>query len=124
MSLHAVHVPTREELVATYSKPLPKALGLTALVLSLIGTLVFIVGLFVAPDRVWRAYHANWLFFTVLSSAGVMFVAVQRITTARWSRPIIRLIAGYVAFLPAAFELLVVSVLFGLIYHFPWSLVT
>ena len=33
MSLHAVHTPTREDLVATYSKPLPKALGTVALVL-------------------------------------------------------------------------------------------
>ena len=121
MSLHAVHVPTREELVATYSKPLPKALGLIALVLSLIGTLVFVIALFVAPDRAWRAYHANWLFFTVLSSAGVMFVAVQRITTARWSRAIIRLQEGYVAFLPVAFLLLVISIFLGKSYIFPWT---
>jgi hypothetical protein len=121
MSLHAVHVPTREELVATYSKPLPKAAGVIALVLSLIGTIVFVVGLFVAPDRVWRAYHANWLFFTVLSSAGVMFVAVQRITTARWSRAIIRLQEGYVAFLPVAFLLLVISIFLGKSHIFPWT---
>ena len=87
MSLQPSHAPTREELVATYSKPLPKAIGTLALVLSVIGALVFVIGLFVDADRAWRAYHANWLFFTVLSSAGVMFVAVQRITTARWSRP-------------------------------------
>ena len=121
MSLHAVHVPTREELVATYSKPLPKALGMLALVLSLIGALVFVIGLFVAPDRAWRAYHANWLFFTVLSSAGVMFVAVQRIATARWSRPIVRLHEGYVAFLPVAFLLLLISIFLGKSYIFPWT---
>jgi hypothetical protein len=114
-------VPTREELVATYSKPLPKAAGVIALVLSLIGTIVFVVGLFVAPDRAWRAYHANWLFFTVLSSAGVMFVAVQRITTARWSRAIIRLQEGYVAFLPVAFLLLVISIFLGKSHIFPWT---
>ena len=28
---------------------------------------IFIVGLFVDPDRAWRAFHVNWLFFTVLS---------------------------------------------------------
>jgi hypothetical protein len=32
----------------------------------------------VSPDRAWRAFHANWLFFAVLSHAGVTFVAVQR----------------------------------------------
>ena len=121
MSLHGVHVPTREELVATYSKPLPKALGMLALVLSLLGTIVFLVGLFVDADRAWRAYHANWLFFTVLSSAGVMFVAVQRITTARWSRPIVRLQEGYVAFLPVAFLLLVISIFLGKHHIFPWT---
>ncbi|MEO6528448.1 MAG: hypothetical protein ABIP93_17655 [Gemmatimonadaceae bacterium] len=121
MSMHPVHVPTREELVATYSKPLPKSIGTLALVLAAIGAIVFLVGLFVAPDRAWRAYHVSWLYFTVLSSAGVMFVAVQRITTARWSRPIIRLMEGYVAFLPVAFVLLLISVFLGKGHIFPWT---
>ena len=121
MSLHHVHVPNREDLVATYSKPLPKALGTLSLVLSIIGLLVFVIGLFVAPDRAWRAYHANWLFFASLSSAGVMFVAVQRITTARWSRSIVRLLEGYVAFLPVAFVLLLISLFLGKGHIFPWT---
>jgi hypothetical protein len=121
MSMHPVHVPSREELVATYSKPLPKALGTLALALSVLGALVFVIGLFVAPDRAWRAYHVSWLYFTVLSSAGVMFVAVQRITTARWSRPIIRLMEGYVAFLPVAFVLLLISIFLGKGHIFPWT---
>ena len=58
------------------------------------------------PDRAWRAFHANWLFFSSLSCAGVTFVAVQRITTARWSRGVIRFMEGYVAFLPVAFVFL------------------
>jgi hypothetical protein len=121
MSLHHPHVPPRDELVATYSKPLPKALSTLALVLAVLGAVVFIVGLLVAPDRAWRAYHVNWLYFTVLSSAGVMFVAVQRITTARWSRPIVRLLEGYVAFLPVAFVLLLLSVFLGKGYIFNWT---
>ncbi|MEO8561907.1 MAG: hypothetical protein ABI601_07530 [bacterium] len=121
MSMHPVHVPSREELVATYSKPLPKSLGTLALALAAIGAIVFVAGLFMAPDRAWRAYHASWLYFTSLSSAGVLFVAVQRITTARWSRPIIRLLEGYVAFLPVAFVLLLISVLLGKNYIFPWT---
>jgi hypothetical protein len=121
MSMHPVHVPSREELVATYSKPLPKALGTLALVLASLGAIVFVAGLFLAPDRAWRAYHVNWLFFTALSSAGVMFVAVQRITTARWSRPIIRFMEGYVAFLPVAFVLLLLSIFLGKGHIFPWT---
>ena len=121
MSLHPQPAPTREELLATYDKPLPKALTTACLVLAAIGALAFVVGLFIAPDRAWRAYHVNWLYFTALSSAGVMFVAVQRITTARWSRPIIRFMEGYVAFLPVALLFLLVSVLLGKGHIFPWT---
>jgi hypothetical protein len=121
VSLHTVHTPTREEVLATYNKPLPKTIGTICLFLAAIGGLAFLVGLFVDPDRAWRAYHVSWLYFTVLSSAGVMFVAVQRITTARWSRSIIRFMEGYVAFLPVAFVLLLVSVLFGKHHIFPWT---
>ena len=121
MSAHSTHEPTREEIIATYSRPLPKSIGTLALVLSVIGLLIFVIGLFVAPDRVWRAYHVNWLFFTALSSAGVVFVAVQRITTARWSRAIIRFMEGYVAFLPVAFVLLLVTLFAGRNHIFPWT---
>jgi len=121
VSAHITHEPTREEVVATYSRPMPKTIGTVALVLSVIGLIVFIIGLFVAPDRVWRAYHVNWLFFASLSSAGVVFVAVQRITTARWSRAIIRFMEGYVAFLPVAFVLLLLTVFAGKGHIFPWT---
>jgi hypothetical protein len=121
MSLHSAPMLSREELVATYSKPLPKALGTLSIVLAVLGLIVFVAGLLVAPDRAWRAYHFNWLFFASLSSAGVMFVAVQRITTARWSRPIVRLLEGYVAFLPVAFALLLVSIFLGKGHIFPWT---
>ena len=119
--MHSTHEPTRDEIIATYSKPMPKTIGTAALALSVIGLLVFVIGLFVAPDRVWRAYHVNWLFFASLSSAGVVFVAVQRITTARWSRAIIRFMEGYVAFLPVAFVLLLLTVFAGKNHVFPWT---
>jgi hypothetical protein len=50
----------------------------------------------------------------------VVFVAVQRITTARWSRPVIRLLEGYVAFLPASFFLMGLIFL-GRAHIFPWA---
>ena len=86
MSHEHVHVPTREEILAGTSRPLPRSLYTLAIVLAAIGALVFIVGAFMGVDRVWQALLVNWLYFTTISSAGVMFVAVQRITTARWSR--------------------------------------
>lgn len=121
MSLHPPRVYTPNEVVAASNREIPKSLATTMLVLLGLGVVIFVIGLFVAPDRVWRAFHADWLFFTALSSAGVTFVAVQRITTARWSRSVIRFMEGYVAFLPVAFVFLLLTLLFGRHYVFWWT---
>jgi hypothetical protein len=121
VSLHPPRVYTPTEVVAASNRELPKSLTTTMLALFGIGVVIFVIGLFVAPDRVWRAFHANWLFFTGLSSAGVTFVAVQRITTARWSRGVIRFMEGYVTFLPVAFVFFLLTLIFGRNYIFPWT---
>lgn len=121
MSLHAPRVPTRDELLAATSKPLPRSLTTISLVLAVVGAVTFVAGLFVNPDRAWHAWHFNWLFFAGLSSGGAAIVAVQRITTARWSRPVVRMLEGFVAFLPVAFVFLLVTLFFGKHYVFPWT---
>jgi hypothetical protein len=121
MSHHPLPVFTRDAVLAMTSRPLARRIYLVALLLFGIGALTFVIGLFVSPDRVWRAFLANWLFFATLSSAGVVFVAVQRITTARWSREVIRFMEGYVAFLPVAFIFLLLIVLLGKNHIFPWT---
>jgi len=115
------HMPSREEIQRATQRPIPKGLRTAALAAAGVGLLVFVVGLFMAPDRAWRSFLYNWLFFATFSSAGVMFVAVQRIVTARWSRPIVRLLEGYVAFLPVAFLFLVLIVTAGYGHIFPQS---
>lgn len=122
MSLHAVHVPTREELIrATANKPVSKTLKLAFAALAALGTVVFILGALRGEDRAWLALMYNWLFFTIIASAGVAFTAVQRLTTARWSRPVIRFIEGYVAWLPVAFVLLLVILFFSGDHIFTWA---
>ena len=121
MSLHDVHVPTREELLRFTERRVPAAYKTASLALAAIGAIVFIAGLFLAPDRAWRAFHWNWLFFANLSSAGVMFVAVQRIATARWSRPVVRFLEGYAAFLPVAFVFLAIELLASGHHLCPWT---
>jgi hypothetical protein len=121
MSAHDVHVSTREEVVAGLDRATPARLKTISVVLAAIGLIVFVIGLFVQPDRVWQALLVNWLYFTSISSAGVMFVAVQRITTARWSRPIIRFLEGYVAFLPVGFILILLILFVGRHHIFWWS---
>jgi hypothetical protein len=113
-------MPTRDELLAGTSRPIPRSLRTISIALGVIGAIVFIAGAVMGVDRVWQALLVNWLYFTTISSAGVVFVAVQRITTARWSRSIIRFLEGYVAFLPAAFILLVL-IFIGKNHIFPWT---
>jgi hypothetical protein len=119
--LHPVRVPSANEVLAASSKEIPKSLKTALLALFGIGAVIFVAGVFLAPDRAWRAFHANWLFFTALSQAGVTFVAVQRITTARWSRSVIRFMEGYVAFLPIAFAFFLLTLVFGRNHVFPWT---
>ena len=121
MSSHDAHAPTREEVLAGIDRPSLPLLKTICLVLAGIGLLVFVIGLFFQPDRAWQALLVNWLYFTSISSAGVMFVAVQRITTARWSRPIVRFLEGYVAFLPVAFVLLLLILFVGRDHIFWWT---
>jgi hypothetical protein len=121
MTTHEGHVPTREEVVVGLDRPTPAGLKTISIALAVFGLVVFVIGLFVQPDRAWQALLVNWLYFTSISSAGVMFVAVQRITTARWSRPIIRFLEGYVAFLPVAFVLLLLILFAGRHHVFWWS---
>jgi hypothetical protein len=121
MSLHEVRVPTRDEVLAATSRPLPRSIYLISAVLAAVGAIVFLIGAFTGQSRVWHALLSNWLFFTTVSSAGVAFVAAQRITTARWSRPVIRFLEGYVAWLPVAFLLLIVILIPGQSHIFPWT---
>jgi len=120
MSHHDAAFPTRQEIVAATDRPIPANLRVAALVCIAIGAVVFLFGAVTGNARAWQALHFNWLFFTAISSAGVMFVAAQRITTARWSRPVIRMMEGYVAFLPVAFVLLALLLLVGRQHIFPW----
>ena len=121
MSLHPVRTPSANEVLAATNRELPKSLKTGTMVTLIVGALVFIIGLFVDPDRAWRAFHMNWLFFAALTQAGCTFVAVQRITTARWSRHVIRFMEGYVAFMPVAFVFLLLTLLVGKNHVFWWT---
>jgi len=114
------HLFSREEVAEISERPVSGLPARASLALAAIGLIAFVVGVFIAPDRAWRALHFSWLFLATASSAGVMFVAIQRITTARWSRSTIRFVEGYVAFMPVAWLILALLVLVGRGHVFPW----
>ncbi len=115
------HYPPREEILRTTSAPIPQVVKTASIALAVIGLITVVAGLFMAPTRAWNSLHFNWLFFTSVSSAGVAFVAVQRITTARWSRPVVRFLEGYVAWMPIAWVLLLVNSILGQRHIFTWA---
>ncbi len=41
-------------------------------------------------ERAWQLFHVNWVYFTGLTGGSFAFVAVQKITKARWSGLVIR----------------------------------
>jgi hypothetical protein len=51
-------------------------------------------------ERAWQLFHVNWLYFSSLAFGSVAFVAVQKITNAKWSGMIIRFASASVAFIP------------------------
>jgi hypothetical protein len=115
------HVPTREALAALIRKPMGGRLRTASIALMAIGLVVFLAGIVTGEDRAWQAWHVNWLFFTVIASASVLLAAVQRITTARWSRAVVRIIEASALFLPVAFVLLLLTIFIGRSHIFPWT---
>lgn len=89
-------------------------LGLTAL-----GGAAFLAGLVLDGIRAWQALLVNFLFFGGLAQAGVVLSCILQVTSARWGRPLKRVAEATVAFLPAAFVLLLV-LLAGTTAWAPW----
>jgi hypothetical protein len=117
---HDAHALTREEIVSATARPIGRGVKIASALFAALGTLIFLFGAIQGENRAWQALHVNWLFFVSISQAAVVLVAVQRITTARWSRPVVRFLEGYVAFLPVAF-LLLGLIFVGRHHIFPWT---
>src|SRR5512140_350150 len=120
MTAHETPAPSRERVASVLYKPIPNTIKQAFLGMFLAGFAVFVYGAVRGNGRAWQAFHVNWLFFTTIASAAVTFVAVQRITTARWSRSIIRIMEGFAAFLPFAFVGLLLTIFVGNKYVYPW----
>jgi hypothetical protein len=89
-------------------------------VLALVGAASFLLlALGASAARAWQAYFVNWLFWTGLSQAGVLFAASQVLAGARWSHPVRRIAEASAAFLPVSFLFFLVLWV-GRAHIFPW----
>jgi Ni/Fe-hydrogenase subunit HybB-like protein len=110
----------RRAVLAKLERPLPVHVRPLLALAALAGAAAFVaLALGADPARAWRAYHVNWLFWTGLSQAGIIFACSQVIVGAKWSRPIRRMAEASAAFLPISLVLFLVLWL-GRADLFPW----
>ena len=95
---HDAHAPTREEVLAGIDRPSLPVLKTISLVLAIIGLLVFVVGLFLQPDRAWQALLVSWLYFRRLVAPAYVRRGATITTPAGRGRSFDSS-RGYVAFL-------------------------
>lgn len=87
-----------------------RRVGLFGAALAVAGGIVLVMGIVSAdPGRSWWAYHVNFVFWSALAQALVVFGATQKLAKGHWSGLLIRL--GEAA---AGFQLVVLALYFGL----------
>jgi Ni/Fe-hydrogenase subunit HybB-like protein len=110
----------REQVLRRLERPAPGWLVPLLALLAVVGTVSFLLLVRGASHaRAWHAFHVNWLYWTGLSQAGVLFAATQVISKSRWSHPLRRVAEASVAFLPVSFVLFLVLWI-GRAHIFPW----
>ena len=83
MSLHPTRTPSPSEVLAASSREIPKSLKTATLVAFVIGAVICLVGLFLDPERAWRAFHAKWLFFAAFNGTAGLSVSIPKPWTLR-----------------------------------------
>jgi hypothetical protein len=69
---------------------------------ALLGGVVFLVGLFVAPRRAWSGYLMGFVFLVGLGLSGGLFLSVLTLAGARWATALRRIPEAMTTVLPAA----------------------
>jgi hypothetical protein len=83
---------------------------------------MFVIGIFVFlaygskeqySKDTWQIFLINFIFWTGLAQAGIVFSCILRLTQARWGRPMLRISESIGAFVPVSFILLLVLLFIG-----------
>ena len=90
------------------------------LIVSVIGLITMIFGLFLAPERIWPNYLIAFYYLTGLGLGAGMFVAVQYVANAGWSVALRRIPEAITATLPFA-GIGAVILIFGIHTLYEWS---
>lgn len=118
MSAESRHL-TPERILGTISgrvSGLAMGLWLVAIVIGAAGVFTSIDAM---PQRTWQAIWVNFLYWTAIAQAGVIFGAVLVVAKGHWGKPFQRVAEATGAFLPISF-LVFLSMYYGAEYIFPW----
>ncbi len=102
------------------SQPMGPGLRTSLRLAAVLGGLVFLVGLFAAPERVWGGFLMAFVYLAGLALAGPVFLAFLNLVGARWSVVVQRVPEAMAAALPLA-GLLGLVLLFGTHNLYEWS---
>ena len=92
---------------------LPQPFFNICLALVVVGVVSFIGGLTSDPQTAWLAYHANFIFFTMMACGGLVLTAIYSIVGARWPGPYKRFAESLAAFIPISLGLGIVGIFGG-----------
>jgi Ni/Fe-hydrogenase subunit HybB-like protein len=110
----------RDEMLAKRSR-IPTSGIYVFLIIAVIGFGTFVIQILgSAPQNAWEIFLVNFLFWTGIAEAGIVFSCMLRITNARWARPLLRVSEGLGSFLPISLILLLV-VFTGRDYILPYA---
>lgn len=90
--------------------------------LFIIGVFVFLTNAFSEEHShdTWQIFLVNFVFWTGIAQAGIVFSAILRLTRGKWGRPLLRVSEALGSFVPVSFILLLVLLFIGKDYILPY----
>ncbi len=114
------HKVTPEKALSTVPGKISGRVLLACWIAIAIGLVGFFWTVSAQPTRAWQVTWSNFLFWTSLAEAGIVFGAVLHTAKGHWGKHFRRVAEGAGAFLPASLVVLVLMLLFGGGHIFPW----
>ena len=90
------------------------------IVMTIVGMVVFGIGLGADSKRAWAAFIQNHFYFMSLALGGLFFAAIQFLTGAMWSAPVRRVAESFTSYLPVVVISFAVLAFFGLKDAYIW----
>ena len=113
------HSVTTDQALTTIGGRIPMFWLLVWVIAIAAGAVGFMTTVGNDAQRAWMSVWSNFLFWTAISMAGVVFGAVLQVAKGHWGKSFSRLAEAAGAFLPVSFALFL-ALRFGAEHVFPW----